>query len=136
MRSKKMKIAIITEDGNTVSQHFGRAPYYKVVTIENGQILGSEMREKLGHNHFSGEHLEEHHTEPHGLDEAHHDRHAQMAGSISDCEAVVCGGMGMGAYQSMVRLGIKPVVTDLSDINLIIQAYVDGKLTDHTEKLH
>jgi hypothetical protein len=34
-----MKIAAITDDGITISQHFGRAPYYMVLTIENGEIL-------------------------------------------------------------------------------------------------
>ena len=29
-----MKIVAITEDGKTISQHFGSAPYYLVLTIE------------------------------------------------------------------------------------------------------
>ncbi|EKD89419.1 MAG: hypothetical protein ACD_34C00063G0001 [uncultured bacterium] len=59
-----------------------------------------------------------------------------MAGSIADCEAVICGGMGMGAYQSMLRLNIKPIVTDLQNIDTIAQSYFAGQLVDHTEKLH
>jgi len=94
------------------------------------------MRDKLGHNQFSAIGSEQHHQERHGLDEASHDKHAQMAGSISDCQVVICGGMGMGAYDSMRRLNIKPVVTDLMDIEAAAQAYIDGKLVDHTEKLH
>lgn len=130
------KIAVITDDGKTISQHFGRATHYMVLTLEGGKITNRELRSKLGHNHFSGESHEEHHGENHGLDEAHHNRHEQMAGSISDCEAVICGGMGMGAYQSMIRLNIKPVVTELQDIDAIAQAYMDGNIIDHTEKLH
>lgn len=131
-----MKIAIITDDGKSISQHFGRATHYLVLTIENGKITNREMRSKVGHNQFSGEPHHDHHDETHGLDEAHHDKHTQMAGSISDCEAVICGGMGMGAYQSMLRLNIKPIVTDLQDADSIAQAYIDGKIIDHTEKLH
>ena len=131
-----MKIAIITDDGKSISQHFGRATHYMVLTIEEGKIINRELREKMGHNQFSGESHEEHHGENHGMDEAHHDRHAQMAGSIVDCEAVICGSMGMGAYQSMLRLNIKPVVTDLQDIDAIAQSYIEGKIVDHTEKLH
>ncbi|MCX6054752.1 MAG: NifB/NifX family molybdenum-iron cluster-binding protein [Chloroflexi bacterium] len=131
-----MKIAIITDDGRAISQHFGRATHYMVLTIEEGKITNRELREKMGHNQFSGESHEEHHGENHGMDEAHHDRHAQMAGSIADCEAVICGGMGMGAYQSMLRLNIKPIVTDLQDIDAIAQSYIDGKIIDHIEKLH
>ena len=29
-----MKIATITDDGVTISQHFGRAPYYMVYTVK------------------------------------------------------------------------------------------------------
>jgi predicted Fe-Mo cluster-binding NifX family protein len=131
-----MKIAVITDDGKTISQHFGRAPYYMVMTIEAGKILNREMREKLGHNQFSGIGTEEHHHEQHGMDPASHDKHAQMAGSISDCEVLICGGMGRGAYESMRLLKIKPVVTEISDIEEAVQAYMDGKLVDHTEMLH
>lgn len=131
-----MKLAIITDDGKTISQHFGRATHYMVVTIENGKITNREMKEKLGHNQFSGEAHEAHHGEAHGMDEAHHEKHAQMAGAISDCEVLLCGGMGMGAYESMRKLNIKPVVTDIVDIEKAAQAFIDGKLVDHTEKLH
>jgi predicted Fe-Mo cluster-binding NifX family protein len=132
-----MKIAAITDDGKTISQHFGRAPYYMVLTIEDGKITNREQRDKLGHNHFSSQPHEEHnHGAAHGNDPATHSKHASMAEAIADCEALLCGGMGMGAYESMRQLNIKPVVTDLSDIDAAVQAYIDGKLIDHTELLH
>jgi predicted Fe-Mo cluster-binding NifX family protein len=131
-----MKIALITEDGKTISQHFGRAPYYLVVTIDEGKVIDRETREKMGHNQFSGHGHEEGHGEHHGLDNGSHGKHAQMADAISDCQVVICGGMGMGAYESMRRLNIQPVVTDMSDIAQAIQAYIDGVLVDHTERLH
>ncbi len=132
-----MKIALITDDGKTISQHFGRAPYYLVLTIEEGKIVNRELRNKLGHNQFSGQHhTEETHGAGHGLDPASHDKHASMAETIADCQALLCGGMGMGAYDSMRRLNIQPVVTDLRDIDVAAQAFIDGKLIDHTELLH
>ena len=131
-----MKMAVITDEGKTISQHFGRAPYYLVLTIEEGKIINKEMREKLGHNQFSAAGTEEHHHEQHGMDPASHDKHAQMAGSISDCEALICGGMGRGAYESMRLLNIKPIVTEIRDIEEAAQAFMDGKLVDRTELLH
>jgi predicted Fe-Mo cluster-binding NifX family protein len=131
-----MKIAVITDDGKTISQHFGRAPYYVVLSIEEGKIVSREMRDKLGHNQFSATGREENHHEQHGLDEASHNKHARMAGSIADCQVLLCGGMGMGAYESTRRLNIQPIVTDLRDIEAAVEAYIDGKLVDHTEKLH
>jgi len=132
-----MKIAVITDDGKSISQHFGRAPYYLVLTIEEGKVFSREMRDKMGHNQFSAQpHAEEPHGAGHGMDPASHDKHASMAETIADCKALLCGGMGMGAYESMRRLNIQPVVTELSDIEAAVQAFIDGKLIDHTELLH
>ena len=41
-----MKIAAITDDGKTISLHFGRAQQYLVATVENGQIVNRELRDK------------------------------------------------------------------------------------------
>lgn len=132
-----MKIAAITEDGKTISQHFGRAPYYLVLNIEEGKIVSREMRDKMGHNQFSTQpHAEEPHGAGHGMDSASNDKHVSMAEAIADCKALLCGGMGIGAYESMRRLNIEPVVTDLRDIDAAAKAFIDGKLIDHTELLH
>jgi predicted Fe-Mo cluster-binding NifX family protein len=135
-KDNPMKIAVITDDGNTISQHFGRAPYYVVFTIEEGKITNREMRNKMGHNQFAGEPHEEHHGEAHGQDPASHNKHVQMANSIADCQVLLCGGMGMGAYVSMQQLNIQPIVTDFQDVEVAVQAYIDGKIEDHTEMLH
>jgi len=51
-----MKIAAVSDDGVTLSQHFGRAPLYVVVTVENGQVVDRETREKSGHHIFAAHH--------------------------------------------------------------------------------
>ncbi|MEW6406340.1 MAG: NifB/NifX family molybdenum-iron cluster-binding protein [Chloroflexota bacterium] len=132
-----MKIAAITDDGKTISQHFGRAQYYLVVHVENGQIVGREMRSKLGHTHYSNQpHEEEKSGQRHGMDAASHNKHLQMSEAITDCEALLCRGMGMGAYESMKARNIRPVITDIADIDEAILAYAKGQIIDHVEKLH
>lgn len=132
-----MKIAAITDDGKTISQHFGRAAYYQVATVEDGVIVTRELRDKLGHAHFQNEpHEEDQPGQPHGFGPASHDRHVRMAESIADCEALLCRGMGAGAYYSMEQRGIRPVVTDIESIEEAFAAYMDGSIADHTEKLH
>ena len=131
------KIAAITDDGKTISQHFGRASHYMVVTVDDGKISAHEMRDKLGHNHFSNQpHETEKPGQPHGMDAASHNRHLQMAEAITDCEALLCRGMGMGAYESMKARNISPVVTDIVNIDDAVIAYVSGQIIDHVEKLH
>ncbi|MFN2201656.1 MAG: NifB/NifX family molybdenum-iron cluster-binding protein [Caldilineaceae bacterium] len=142
-----MKIAVITDDGTSISQHFGRAPYYLVFTVEDGNVVESELREKLGHTQFQQEAGHEHHE--HGHQEHDHggqgqhgygpdaqDRHARMAQTIIDCSALLCRGMGRGAYDSMNAYGIKPVVTDISDAEEAVRAFLDGSIEDRTDRLH
>lgn len=131
-----MKIACITDDGRTISAHFGRAPHYAVLTVEEGRVIAREMRPKLGHAQFSPEESGASRDGRHGTDPASHNRHVGMAAAISDCEVLLCRGMGYGAYQSMQQVGITPVVTDESDIDLAVQAYLEGRLQDHPERLH
>ncbi len=131
-----MKIAVITDDGTTVSQHFGRAPYYAVFTVEEGKIVDRETRQKMGHSQFSGEPHTEPHGQPHGFDPAAQNRHNRMADAISDCQVLLCRGMGTGAYESMKTLGIRPIVTDIASIEEAIATYLNGDIIDHIERLH
>jgi len=131
-----MKIAAITDDGLTISQHFGRASYYAILTVEKGQIVKREMRDKLGHAHFVGgkERLDA--SGRHGFGPGAEDRHGRMAAAIADCQVLLCRGMGWGAHESMKQAGITPIITDIGDIEAAVQAYLDGTLIDHREFLH
>ena len=132
-----MKVAVITDNGKTISLHFGRAQYYQVVTLENGKIVNRELRNKVGHGQFQDHgHSEDAPGTPHGMGQDSHTKHLEMAANIDDCEAVICGGMGNGAYQSMLIKGIKPVVTELSDVDQAALAYAAGTLVDRVDKLH
>ncbi|MEZ0397409.1 MAG: NifB/NifX family molybdenum-iron cluster-binding protein [Anaerolineales bacterium] len=134
-----MKIAAVSEDGVTISQHFGRAPFYIVLTIEGGKILAREQRDKMGHAQFAAEPHEEAHgadRRGHGFDPAAQSRHARMAAAIADCDILLVRGMGAGAYESMKQAGIRPIVTDLADIEAAALAAARGELTDHAERLH
>jgi predicted Fe-Mo cluster-binding NifX family protein len=132
-----MRIVAVTDDEITISQHFGRAAYYWVITIEDGKILNQKKREKLGHTHFSTEpHSEDHTAAGHGFDPAAQNRHSRMLDAIKDCDVLLAHGMGNGAYQSIRQAGIKPVVTDVETIDEAVQLYIAGILEDHVERLH
>jgi len=130
-----MKIAVVSDDGETISQHFGRAQQYVVVTVENGRIEKREIRDKLGHMHFEGQQAHEEDREHHHGPEAEH-RHGQMIEPIADCEVLIAGGIGGGAYEAIHSQGIRPVLTDVKLIDDAVKAYVDGRLEDRTERIH
>ena len=136
MESTTMNIAAVTDDGTTISQHFGRAKFYEVLFVENGKVVKRERREKLGHNNFAQEEHHHHSGEQHGQDQHSHNKHVSMAEAIKECQILLARGMGNGAYQSIIQLNIKPVVTDIKNIDDAVQAVINGSIIDHTEKLH
>ncbi|PIP76884.1 MAG: dinitrogenase iron-molybdenum cofactor biosynthesis protein [Ignavibacteria bacterium CG22_combo_CG10-13_8_21_14_all_37_15] len=135
MENTTINIALVTDDGTTISQHFGRAKFFEVLIVENGKIVKREHREKMGHHNFTQE--EHHHSNgQHGLDEHSHSKHVSMAEAIKDCQILLARGMGNGAYQSMLQLNIKPIVTDIRNIDEAVKSVINGTIADHTEKLH
>jgi len=111
LQEKCMKIAFISDDGKTISRHFGRAMFYVVLTIEDGKIVQRDQRPKLGHGQFVGQHEERHVHDPgaaHGFEAGAGERHASMIDSIIDCKALIAGGMGAGAYASIREAGLEP----------------------------
>jgi len=132
-----MKIAAITEDGTSISQHFGRAPLYLVVTVEDGKIVSKETRNKTGHHSFAAhQHPETAPGERHGYDTGAQSRHVSMAEAIADCQVLISGGMGWGAYDSMRSRNIETLVTDVGSIDEAVKLYLAGKLPNLMERLH
>jgi hypothetical protein len=88
-----MKIAAITDDGKTISQHFGRAPYYLVVTVEGGEIVERELRDKLGHTHFVNQpHEPELPGQPHGMGSTAHNKHLRWPKRLAIVKRCCVGG--------------------------------------------
>ena len=127
-----MKVGVVTDDGQTISPHFGRAQYYLVYDIVDGKVSGKETRPKASH-HQSGiePHAEGHH---HGQAEA--SLHTDMLSNVKDCEALIVRGMGWGMYEAIKEAGMKPFLTDTALADQAVEAYIKGSLDDHTERLH
>jgi predicted Fe-Mo cluster-binding NifX family protein len=133
-----MKIAVITDDGYTVSQHFGYAPYYEVFTIENNLIASQETREKAGHHNLGGGHgAHPVQGEKHAESPAVHSQHATMMDNIADCQVLIAGGMGWGAYEALKSRHIDVIITDVPNISEAVQLYIEDKLVNlREERLH
>jgi predicted Fe-Mo cluster-binding NifX family protein len=134
-----MKIAIVTDDGSTISAHLGRAEYYVVVEVGGGLVLNRERIHK-GDFHASQEHscgCHEHgHHEHSGQGEHVEGKHHSMFAPIADCKVLIAGGMGGGAQRGLQQLGIQPLLTDIKDVDEAVQAYLDGSLENHPERVH
>ena len=135
-----IKIAAVTDDGETISPHFGRATKYAVLTIEDGRVTERELRDKAGHRDFQHDesHHHEHHDDERGRGFGRHagEKHRLMFAAIPDCDIVLARGMGQGAYQGLHQKAIQPIITDIAEIEAAVQAVIDDTIEDHTERLH
>lgn len=131
METKNFKIAFATDDGSTISAHFGRAALYEVVEVANGQITGREEREKPSHQHQHAHHVHSHDDQP-----SHEDRHVKMTDAIQDCLYVVARGMGYGMYNHLQSLGKEAIITTTLNIESAAKGIIEGSIQNHVEKLH
>jgi predicted Fe-Mo cluster-binding NifX family protein len=137
METKNIKVAFVTDDGNTISQHFGRALYYEVLTVEQHTVTHRERRDKAGHHTFHSQNgHENHHAAGHGFDEHSQHKHQTMTSNIADCTILVARGMGNGAYQHLLSVNIKPIITNAPTIENAIKELMNGTMVNHIEKLH
>jgi predicted Fe-Mo cluster-binding NifX family protein len=132
-----MKIAVVSDNGETVSRHFGRAGAYLVVTVEDGVVVARELRPKANHRDSSG-HLHEIRGPgtPRGFGPGSAERHRAMTAAIGDCDYLIAGGMGHGAFSSLQAAGIETVMTDERDASRAIERLVAGDLPNVPSRLH
>jgi len=119
-----IKIAVPTDDGETISRHFGQAKFFKVYTLENNQVTDSELRPKANHQHGDQSHSEGVHPGQ------------QMVETITDCNVLIAGGMGTPAYDRVTSAGIKVNMTGVSSIEDAVQAYIAGTLDNNSNLIH
>jgi len=119
-----VRVAVVTDDGKTVSRHFGSSTQYIVYEIHSGAIKGRETRPKAAHGPgVLGTH-------------DHASMHEKMLSNVKDCEALIAGGMGSPMYEAIKESGIRPFLTEIVSAEDAVRAYLQGTLDDHLEKLH
>ena len=92
------------------------------------------MRER-GTGHFARGQKNSHNNEQHSMRRQGHGygadadaKHASMAAEISDCDILVAGGMGRGAYESFSRAGLNVILTDLTNIEDVTRGIINGTI--------
>lgn len=100
-----MKIAISTDSGN-VCAHFGRAPEFTFVTIEDNQVLKKEVLQNPGHSVGSIP------------------QYVKQQGA----KYMIAGGMGRRAEDFFNQYGIEVIVGVTGKIDDVIKKILDGTL--------
>ena len=128
MDTRNTRLAVVTDDGMTVSSHFGRAPYYEILTTKDGIVTQRERREKHSpHATMEGQ----------GSGHQHHaGNHSLMLAPIRDCQIVVARGMGLGAYEHLTSDGFAVFLTDLRTIDEVAQSAASETLDHNDARIH
>jgi len=100
-----MRIAVTYEEGN-IFQHFGHTEQFKLYDVEDGKIVSSQVVDTNG----SG--------------------HGALAGFLkaAGADALICGGIGMGAQMALAEAGIKLYGGVQGSADEAAKALAEGKL--------
>ena len=122
------KIAFPTEDGETISRHLGRAPWFIVASLDESGRVVIEEREKPHHDSSEEDSLHDH--------SGHRMSHQAMLAPIADCQVLISGGMGEPAHQNALALGLEVILPGEPSIQKALQAYQSGQLESDPRRIY
>jgi len=110
-----IRIAIATSDGVSVCEHLARSTGFLFLAIEDGAITSGTFRTRA--------------TDTCG-------NHASFVEILNGAGAVICGGIGQGAADSLAAHGIEPIViAGNHSIDEAVNRYLAGSLTTSDERV-
>ncbi len=109
------RIAIGTADHVYVCDHLARSSAFFILEIEDGRVTNRTVRDRC--------------TDSCG-------NHASFVEILKGCKAVLCGGIGQGAADSLVAHGIEPVVLAAKHkVDEAVTLYLAGELVTTNERV-
>ena len=119
------KIAVATNDQNTVTGHIGRCRSFVVVDIDAGKVVNRETRENTFTHHRMG-HEHQHH---HGHGEGHHS-HEGLINGLRDCRYLISSGGGWRVVEDLKQNNIETLFTDIRLIDEAVDKFIKGELVN------
>ncbi len=114
-----MKVAVASDDGKTIAEHFGRTQGFIIYDIsEKGEIVSKTYRQN---NHT-------HHMQGHHDDHTHGHDHGPILGLLKDVQAAVSRGMGRRILYDLDNAGIKPFIVTVTDADEALEKYLQDQL--------
>jgi predicted Fe-Mo cluster-binding NifX family protein len=108
-------IAVATADGVSLCDHLAKSGAFVVFEVEDGRTVSRAVRNRE--------------QEPCG-------NHKSFVEMLAGCDAVICGGVGQGAFDALVAHGIKVVVAAGSySIDDAAAQYLAGTMATNGERV-
>lgn len=116
-----MKVAVVSDDGKNVSQHFGRAKYFLIYETSNSGFVLKEVIEKPAHNHDMVAHGHHHGGRGHG---GGHGLHRKAVNLLKDCQVLIARGLVEGARLALKEKNIEVVITNEEIADEAVRKYL------------
>ena len=126
-----MKVAIASDNGREIAQHFGRTRGFLICECDGNQI----NNEVYLSNDFTGHaHHGDNHGHGHQEGGGHNHSHADILKALNECDVVFSGGMGFRMINDFENHGKKVVITDERDARKALQLFLEGKLVERADR--
>jgi predicted Fe-Mo cluster-binding NifX family protein len=119
-----MKIAIASNDGKEISKHFGQSEGFVIVNIADSGEKSLAYIKNTFTNHALGK----------KDSDDHENKHDAILSALSGCKAVISNGMGMKIYNDLNGVGIRPIISDETNVETALELFLSDKLTDHPNR--
>jgi len=116
-----MKIAFPTRDESTITSHFGKMKAMIVIEVVDGVETSRDVRDM---------------TETPLTMGGTQSRPIHIVSSLSDCDYVIAGGMGLPIEQRIREAGTEVILTKVRPIDQALAAYLDGSLGHQPDLAH
>ena len=95
-------------------------------------MISQEIRPKLDHLHSDCAKYKKGQCEcrNQNCEASVYDRHRTMITDILDCSGVLTGGAGWGLRDTLTSRRIKPIITDVEDIDEAVKLFLKGNLPE------
>jgi predicted Fe-Mo cluster-binding NifX family protein len=117
-----MRIAVASDDGQTVAGHAGRCACFVVFEVEDAAITAEEVAPNRHTAHAQGKCSGEDHEHGHGAG------HGALLDLLGGCRALISRGMGPRLRMDLAERGIEAVICAESDARRAAELFARGAL--------
>ena len=140
--SKSTKIAFVTNDKKHIVGSFGSTKYFSVQTVENGEVVNTEIREV--YKDILEQEVPSLVSKNNGMGigqislnvvDKSKEKHRKIASSVSDCEYVVARKMCANALDSVDQLKLNAIITKNKDFDKTVKEILEGSIKNYRDEV-
>ncbi|MFW6357726.1 MAG: NifB/NifX family molybdenum-iron cluster-binding protein [Chroococcales cyanobacterium] len=112
-----MKIAVASQNKKNITEHTGHCLKFWIYDINDAQVTNKNLLELSPEQSF-------------------HNSSENDSHPLDDVQVLISGGMGRGLVRRLERKGIEAIITQETDLDQAVSAYLDGSLVREEPECH